>query len=99
MAADQIAEKAVQLDTAVVRAGNTAGTKAARIHVKVASIFLDHNVRRKFRRPEDAVHILIQREGLSNSLAKTSIVAFPTSLQLRQRNAVWSVAIYLICAH
>jgi hypothetical protein len=43
--ADQIAEKAVELDSGVVRAGEAAAAKAAGGHAEIASVFLHHDVR------------------------------------------------------
>ena len=40
----EVGEKAVKLDPAMVRAGETTAAEAAGFHSEVATIFLDHDV-------------------------------------------------------
>lgn len=52
VALDEVAEEAVEFDTAVVRASETATAQGAAFHAKVAPVFLHHDVGSDFRRAE-----------------------------------------------
>ncbi len=52
VALDEVAEEAVEFDTAVVRASETATAQGAAFHAKVAPVFLHHDVGSDFRRTE-----------------------------------------------
>src|SRR5262245_23339240 len=78
VALDQIAEKSVQLDSAVIRAGQTAPAQAAGLHAEISPVFLDHDVRRHFGRAEQRVLGLIDTECLGNAVMKLPRRVVPT---------------------
>ena len=51
----EVGEKAVELDSAMVRAGETTAAEAAGFHSKVATVLLNHDVGGDFRGTEEGV--------------------------------------------
>lgn len=96
VAADQIAEEAMQLDARVIRAGEAAATEAAGGHAEVAPVFLDHHVARYLGGAEEAVLGLVDGEILRDAVRIGRIVVVPAGFQLLQGDGVGSVAIDLV---
>src|SRR5713101_772101 len=99
VAANQVAQKAVELDTAMVRSGEAAPPQDAGFQAEVPPIFLGHDVRGDFRGAEQAMLALVYRELLGNSRLEFRIVVIPSCLQLAKPDAVGPVAIDLVGAH
>ena len=99
VALDEVAQEAVQLHTAVVRAGEAAAAQRAGGHPEVATILLHHHVRRDLRRAEEGVLALVNPEGLADAIAVGGVGVVPTLFQLHERNLVGCVAINLVRSH
>jgi hypothetical protein len=99
VAFDQVAEKAVQLDAAVVGPGKAAAAQTTGGHSEVASVFLDHNVGGDFGSAEERVFGLVDGEGLGDAVLVGGISVVPSGLEFAQREVVGGVAIDFVRAH
>ena len=96
MALHKIVQEAVQLDPAMVRAGETATAQAAGGQAKVASVFLHHNIRSDLRGSKEGVLALVDGEGFRDSFGKSGIGEIPAGFLFHEGDRVGPVAIDLV---
>jgi len=77
VAFDEVTEKSVELDAAVVGPGQTAATQHAAFKSEVASILLHHYIASHFGSAKKAVLALVDGEALGDAVRKVRIVVFP----------------------
>ena len=77
VALHQVAEKAVQLDAGVVRAGQAAAAQAAGRHAEVAAVFLHHHVGGDLGGAEERVLGLVDGEALGNAVRELRVGVVP----------------------
>jgi len=95
----EVGEKAVELDPAMVGAGEATSAEAAGFHSKVAPIFLNHDVGGDFRSTKERVLTGVDRKGFRDAVGMGGVVVVPASLQLFQADRVGLVAIDLVGRH
>jgi hypothetical protein len=99
IALDQVAQKAVQLDATMVRAGQTAAAQATRLQAEVAPVLLHHDISGDFGDAEQAVRALVDGELFRDAVGEGRIGIVPARRQLRKRDGVGAVALDLVGAH
>src|SRR5436190_11604175 len=99
VAPDEVTEKPVKLDTAVIRPGKAAAAQAAGLHPEIASVLLHHEIGSGLRRTEDTVLALIDRERLCDAIAEFLVRVVPARSLFLERDVVWRVAVDLVRAH
>ncbi len=89
----------MQLDAAVVRAGQAAAAQTAGFHPKIPPVLLHHHVGRYLGGAKEGMLAGVDGEGLRDSLPVGGIVIVPTGLQLFEFNEVGPVAVHLVGRH
>src|SRR4051794_26775388 len=82
IALHQIAKKSMELDTGMVRAGETSAPQTTGRHPEVTPVLLDLDVRGDLRGPEKRVLGLIDGKGLRDAVFVTFIRVVPSRGQL-----------------
>lgn len=95
----EVAEESVEFHAGVVRASEAAATQTAGGHVEIASVFLNHDIRRDFGGAEEGVFRLVDREGFSNAVLVGGIVVIPTRVEFAQSDGIWPVAVNFVGGH
>src|SRR5579864_6199987 len=99
VAFDQVAEKSVQLDPAVIRTGKATAAQATAAQAEVSSIFLNHDVAGDFGGPKETVLALIDRQIFTNTLSECGIVVVPTRGKLPELDGIRAITVHLVGAH
>ena len=92
----EVTEKAVELDAAVVRAGEASSAEAAGGESEVAAILLHHDIGGDFGRAEEGVLGLIDGEILGDAVLVGGIVVVPAGFKLFESDGVGPVAVNLV---
>ena len=99
IALDQVAEKSMQLDPAVIRTGEATAAQAAAAQAEVSSIFLNHDVAGDFGSAKETMLALIDRQIFTNPLGERRIVIVPTAGKLPELDGIGAVTVHLVGAH
>lgn len=99
VAADQITQEAVELDSRVIGSGQAATAKGASGHIEVAPIFLNHNIGGNFGGAKERVLGLIDRESFRDAVFESGIVVIPAGAEFLELDGVRTVAIDLVGGH
>ena len=89
----------MQLNAAVVRAGETAAAQRTGRQVEIAAVFLDHHVGGDLGRAKERVLGLVDRERLGDAVLVGRVGVIPARGEFLQRDAVGGVAVNLVRAH
>ena len=89
----------MQLDAAVVRAGQAAAAQTAGLHAEVAAVFLHHDVAGDLGGAEEAVLALVDAQRLVDAVVVAPVGVVPARRQFVQWQFVGRVAIDLVGAH
>ena len=95
----EVAEESVEFHAGVVRAGEAAAAQTAGGHVEIASVFLNHDIRRDFGGAEEGVFRLVDREGLGDAVFVGGIVVIPARVEFAERDGIWPIAVNFVRGH
>ena len=89
----------MKLDAGVVRPGEATSSQAARGHVEIASVFLNHDVGSHFGCSKKRVFGLVDGKGFGNPMLVIGIGIIPPRREFLERYGIGPVAIDLIGGH
>ncbi len=99
IALHKVGQKAMQLDSTVIRAGEAAAAQAAGGHAEIPAVFLDHDIGRDFGSPEEGVLGLVDGKVFGDAIGIGGVGVVPAGVQLGQSNGIRPVTIDLIGGH
>ena len=83
----------------VIGSGEAAATQSASRHIKIAPVFLDHDISGDLRSAKEGVLRLVDSERFWNTVGVGRISVVPARRLLHQLDAVGGIAINFIRAH
>ena len=95
----QVAEKAMELHTAVIGAREAPPPQAAGRHIEVAAIFLHQHIGSNFACAKKAVLALVYRKVFGDTFRIGRIGIIPAGVQLSKGDGIGPVAIHFVGAH
>jgi hypothetical protein len=99
VAFDEVTEEAVELDAAVVGAGEAAAAEGAGFQAKVAAIFLNQNIGSDFGGTEEAMLALVDGEVFGYAVDEGEVGVVPAGGKFLKGDGVGAVTVDFVGAH
>lgn len=99
VAFNEVGKESMEFDAGVIGAGEAAAAQGTGGEVKIASVFLHHDIGGDFGSPEQRMFGLVDGKGLGDAMLVGGIGIIPACFELGERDVIGGVTIDLVGAH